>query len=100
MDLILEVKGPPEAPYEGVTYKLKLIIPVGYPFKVPEVTVLTRIYHPLINRVGKICLIELEEWSPAYTIEKIGLFFIEMLNHTKPGRIGFVENLKKFSDLE
>ena len=44
---------------------------------------------------------ELNEWKPNYTIWKIGMFFIEILNQTKPEYgIRFVDDLQKFSELE
>lgn len=43
------IPGPPDTPYAGGTYEIKIKIPSNYPFKPPEMTFLTRVFHPNIS---------------------------------------------------
>lgn len=51
---IIHVKGPDKSAYEKGTYKINCVIPAEYPFKPPELTFATKIYHPNI-KLGLIC---------------------------------------------
>lgn len=67
------IDGPSQSPYEGYgfqkslrcellmiqtggTFKLELFLPDDYPMTPPKVRFLTKIYHPNIDRLGRICL--------------------------------------------
>ncbi|XP_062584072.1 ubiquitin-conjugating enzyme E2 N-like [Saccostrea cucullata] len=50
------VAGPAESPYEGGTFKLELFLPEEYPMSAPKVRFMTKIYHPNIDKLGRICL--------------------------------------------
>lgn len=53
-DVIIE--GPSQSPYEGGFFKLELFLPEDYPMEPPKARFLTKIYHPNIDKLGRICL--------------------------------------------
>ena len=77
--------GPADSPYAGGVFRLKIIFPTDYPFKCPNVTFLTKIFHPNINAAGIICLDILKtQWSPALTISKVLLSVCSLLCDPNP----------------
>lgn len=68
------IAGPAESPYAGGVFKLELFLPGEYPMVPPKVRFLTKIYHPNVDRLGRICLdILKDKWSPALQIDKVCL---------------------------
>ena len=54
------------------TYKLELFLPEDYPMTPPKLRFLTKIYHPNVDRIGRICLDVLKDkWSPALQIRTV-----------------------------
>ncbi|KAH3667646.1 hypothetical protein OGATHE_003169 [Ogataea polymorpha] len=79
------IDGPSGSPYEGGKFKLELFLPDDYPMLAPKVRFLTKIYHPNIDRLGRICLDVLKaNWSPALQVRTILLSIQALLSSPNP----------------
>jgi len=79
------ILGPSGSPYEGGVFYIRIYFPKNYPFKPPEMTFITRIYHCNISSCGSICLdILKDKWSPALTISKVLLSICSLLDDPNP----------------
>jgi len=87
------ILGPKGSPYEGGVYYLSIEFPNTYPFSPPSVQFITPIYHSNIKshldnggcgckycKTNSICLgILRDDWSPAFTTERVLLTILELL---------------------
>merc|ERR1711988_1752952 len=79
------VAGPEGSPFEGGVFKLELFLPAEYPMVPPKVRFLTKIYHPNIDKLGRICLdILKDKWSPALQIRTVLLSIQALLSAPNP----------------
>ncbi|CAO2586199.1 Ubiquitin-conjugating enzyme E2 N [Lemmus lemmus] len=70
---------------EGETFKLELFLPEEYPMAVPKVRFMTKIYHPNVDKLGRICLdILKDKWSPALQIRTVLLSIQALLSAPNP----------------
>lgn len=77
--------GPGETPYENGVFHLELFLPGEYPMTPPKVRFLTKIYHPNIDGLGRICLdILKDKWSPALQIGSMLLSIQALLSSPEP----------------
>ncbi|KAL2914304.1 Ubiquitin-conjugating enzyme E2 35 [Polyrhizophydium stewartii] len=79
------INGPAQSPFEGGSFKLELFLPEDYPMAPPKVRFLTKIYHPNIDKLGRICLdILKDKWSPALQIRTVLLSIQALLSAPNP----------------
>ena len=70
--------GPTDTSFAGGLFYLKIIFPIDYPSKAPEVLFVTPIYHVNVNHIkqptcplGHICISTLNFWNPDTKIREI-----------------------------
>ncbi|KAK8070931.1 hypothetical protein PG997_011134 [Apiospora hydei] len=100
----VEIHGPSGSPYEGEppdnlrlraanymhtpfrgVFKLELFLTDDYPMVPPKIRFLTKIYHPNVDKLGRICLDVLKNnWSPALQIRTILLSIQALLGAPNP----------------
>ena len=79
------IEGPTDSPYEHGVFQLELFLPADYPMGPPKVRFLTKIYHPNVDKLGRICLdILKDKWSPALQIRTVLLSIQALLSAPNP----------------
>lgn len=74
--------GPEGTPYANGRFNLEMFLSDSYPMEPPSVRFTTKIYHPNIDFVGRICLDILKPtaWSPALMFSKVALSIQSLLS--------------------
>mmetsp|Transcript_13541 Transcript_13541/g.15496 ORF Transcript_13541/g.15496 Transcript_13541/m.15496 type:complete len:151 (+) Transcript_13541:44-496(+) len=81
----VKIEGPPGTAYEGGIFNAELFLPDDYPMSPPKVVFNTKIYHPNIDNLGRICLDILKKnWSPALQIRSVLLSIQALLSSPNP----------------
>ena len=79
------IDGPQDTPYKGGTFKFELFCTWQYPLKPPKVLCLTKIFHPNIDKLGRICLDVLKwKWTPALNIVRLCVSLQLLLQDPNP----------------
>lgn len=79
------VEGPPDTPYQGGLFHADLMLPSDYPMSPPKILFVTPIYHPNIDKQGRVCLDILKKsWTPALQIRSVLLSLQALLASPDP----------------
>ncbi|XP_052015873.1 ubiquitin-conjugating enzyme E2 N-like [Apodemus sylvaticus] len=74
-----------DSPFERGTFKLELFLPAEYPMAEPKVYLMSKIYHPNVDKLGRICLDILNyKWFPAQQIPTVLLLIQALLGASNP----------------
>ena len=104
--------GPPDTLYVDGIFKCILKFTDNYPMVPPTLTFTTDIWHPNIDKNGKVCLSILvlpgddptgyfkaeERWLPIYTVETIMLCIISLLAEPNPEAPANVDAAKQLRE--
>ena len=88
--LNVSMLGPEVSCYEGGVFHLEMFLPEDYPMAAPRVRFLTKIYHPNIDKLGRIYLDILSSWrwSPALHIKLVLIPIQHLLCTPTPDHAG------------
>lgn len=65
------ITGPPDSPYHGGVWLLRIRFEHAYPRVAPEISFTTRIYHPNVDQNGQISLDMLNQpWSSSINMRQ------------------------------
>ena len=77
----VSIEGPDGTPYQGGLFEADLLLPEDYPMSPPKILMITKIWHPNIDRQGRICLDILKNnWTPALQIRSVLLSLQALLS--------------------
>jgi len=100
--------GPKDSHYCGGFYKAQLTFHADFPFKPPEMKILSSFWHPNVYPDGKVCISILHEpgtdqfdpdetadfrWTPVQSIEKVLVSVISLLTDPDPSGAGAPANV-------
>lgn len=74
-------------PFAAGIFKIEVRFPENFPFAPPKIRFLTKIFHPNISLVsGYVCIniLDINEWSPALSIQNVLLSICSMLEQPNP----------------
>lgn len=111
------LQGPKGSPYENGSFKLTVTIPQKYPLEPPLVKFTTPVYHPNIDKGGRICMDILKmpptgAWLPTITLETLLVslqtlmanpnpddpLMMEIANEYKYNRDSYIDNARRHTE--
>ena len=71
--ILVKIHGAPGTVYEGGVFNLEMFLPTDYPMEPPKILFRTKIFHPNIDKLGRICMdiLKPDKWSPALMIRTV-----------------------------
>ncbi|CBJ32389.1 conserved unknown protein [Ectocarpus siliculosus] len=77
------IRGPPDTPFAGGIYELKITVGQQYPMVPPCMRFVTKVFHPNVHfNTGEICLnILKKDWSPAWSLQGACRAILALLAH-------------------
>lgn len=100
--------GPRDTPYYPGVYRAQLTFPQEFPFKPPELKILSSFWHPNVYDTGVVCISVLHapgvdehnsiesaqmRWTPVQTIEKVLVAFVSLLSDPDASDAGAPANV-------
>jgi len=81
-----EIQGPEGTPYEGGTFRVKLVLGPSFPSQPPKGYFLTPIFHPNVDQAkGEICVNTLKkDWSSDHKLKHVLIVIRCLLIHPNP----------------
>eukprot|EP01084_Bolivina_argentea_P049465 90965_1 len=82
---LVKITGPADTPYEGGTFWIEMFLTNYYPIKPPKARMITKIHHPDVDKLGRICLDILKDrWTPALTVSRVCLSIQLLIKDPNP----------------
>ena len=79
-----QIIGSKESVYAKAVFELEIVVPERYPLVAPVIRFLTPVYHPNIDKSGRICLSVLTDptqWKPSMNLAFLLLAIQSLLDH-------------------
>lgn len=81
----VKLAGPRDTPFESGVFDVEMLLPDDYPMSPPKVLFNTPIYHPNIDKFGRICLDILKaNWTPALQMRSVMLSLQALMSSPDP----------------
>ena len=83
--VFVKLRGPKDTPYENGIFDVEILLPEDYPMSPPKVLFITKIFHPNIDKLGRVCLDVLKDkWTPALQIRSVLLSVMVLMGNPDP----------------
>lgn len=78
---VVTIRGPASTSFSGGRFRIRIYLPLEFPFKSPSIGFITKVFHPNIDETsGSVCLDVLNQvWSPLYDVLNIIETFLPQL---------------------